>query len=270
MRKLVVVGSDERDRYVGEIAQRLGWEVSVWAMRKDTFADVTPASFPEGASLLGPISGVDADGYINAERGLVRIDRTILQKMAGGFLAAGIIAPPIRRLAEDLRVRVISYRECETFAWQNAVLTAEGAIQAAIGRSGYGLYRRPVGVLGYGRVGRALSRRLKSLGADVRVFDREPAHRSEARSEGITAYPIEPTSIGTIDLLFNTIPYPVITREWECLLMDVPIFELASAPGGVAPEVDRANLSLSLLPGIPGKIAPKRAAEIIWETVMGD
>ncbi len=261
MRRLVIVGDDPRDDYVAELAASTGWTVDLWT-------DATASSFPDGASLLGPLSGIDALGQMITRRGVIRLDPAILTKMAGGVCAAGLVAPSVRRLAESLGIHVVSYRDSEAFAWKNAVLTADGAIQVAIGASGYGIFQRPVGILGYGRVGRTLARRLALLGAQVSVWDREPMHRAEAESQGLPAYPLSPDRSVTIDMLFNTIPHPVITREWERQLMDVLIFDLASAPGGVAPEVDRAKLSLTVLAGIPGQVAPKRAAEIVWETVM--
>lgn len=268
MRRLVIVGSDSRDQQVAKIAEREGWTVQFASAVVTQGPGDLASSFPEGASLLGPVMGIDDDGRIQTEHGVLRLDDEVLEKMIGGVCAAGIVAPSVRRRAEGLGIRVVSYRESEAFSWQNAVLTAEGAIQATIGASGYGVYRRPIGILGYGRVGQALARRLSLLGAKVRVFDEELSHRAQAESEGISAYPIAPEAVGRIDLLFNTIPHPVITQEWERPLQDVLIFELASAPGGMAAEVDRAKLALAVLSGLPGKIAPMRAAEIIWETVM--
>ena len=188
MRKLVVVGCDPRDRYVAKIAERQGWKVWPAGEILDPGATVIGPSFPEGASLLGPVTGINGDGGITTEQGEIRLDHAVFQKMAGGFCAAGIVAPPIRRLAEDRGIHVVSYRESEFFAWQNAVLTAEGAIQATIGSSGYGLYRRPVGVLGYGRVGRALSQRLRLL------VDASTMAKATGRSPRFSAHRTPPAS----------------------------------------------------------------------------
>lgn len=265
MRNLVVIVGDARDRYVAEVAASQGWWVKTWSV-----GDVDPTDLFD-ASLFCPVTGIDAEGRMLLPDGELRIDASHIRRLSGqGFLAAGLVADPIVRIAKDFGIRVVSYRESEYFAWHNAVLTAEGALQAAISASGKGLLGRPIAVLGFGRVGRSLAHRLSLLGAEVHVLDQEASHRASASSQGLIAHAIDPIHLGSIDMLFNTIPYPVITRMWERLLMDVPIFELASAPGGVAPEVDRAKLSLHVLSGLPGKTAPIRAAEIAWESVMGD
>jgi dipicolinate synthase subunit A len=268
MRKLVVVPGDARDREVARIAEASGWLVTLW--ESGTHSASVDASQLEGAWLLAPISGIDAEGCMHAEAGLVTLPRRWYVSLAGGRIMAGLVDPAVRDQAEGHGIHVISYRESERFLWQNAVVTAEGAVAYAVRATGYGLFQRPVAVLGFGRVGRLLAQRLRALGAQVRVLDREADHRAQAQAEGLSALPLLPEGLGSIEILFNTIPYPVITREWERLLMDVCVFELASTPGGVAPEVDCAKLSLVRLPGLPGKIAPKRAAEIVWETVMAD
>ncbi len=269
MRKLVVAGVDARDRHLATMALNAGWAVWSWGVAVDGVAELTgPDSYPEGAFLLGPVAGIDDHGHIPTAHGCVRVDGDILRRIgAGGWLAAGHIPTPLATRARSLGIRTLSYLQSEELAWQNAVLTAEGAIREAIAASGYGLWARPMVVLGYGRVGSALSHRLRRLDARVRVLDADEVHRAQARSFGMEVYDIDPARAVGADMVFNTIPYPVITRDWERVLMDAVVFELASRPGGVAPEVDRSKVSVRPLPGIPGQVAPKRAAQIIWETV---
>jgi dipicolinate synthase subunit A len=273
MRKLVVVGADDRDRCLIDFARRSGWEVSTWGLSDAGTHELEAdgRDYPRSAWLIAPVSGIDDRGRIAAEHGMIELGETVLQAIApDGQVAAGQVAETFRRRAETLGIRVVSYRQSESFAWQNAVLTAEGAIQAAIGATGYGLSGRPMAVLGYGRVGRSLAIRLQRLGSRVRILDENPASRGEALSLNMEVSAISADAVDGVDIVFNTIPHPVITREWESMLMDRFVFELASAPGGAAPEGDRTKLALRILPGIPGKIAPRRAAEIIWQTIMAD
>ncbi len=269
MRKLVVAGGDARDRQVAILALKAGWAVWSWGFALDAMEELTaPDSYPEGAVLLGPVAGIDEDGHIATANGCLHVSCDILRRIgSGGWVAAGKLSAPMVACARSLGIQTLSYLQAEEFAWQNAVLTAEGAIGEAIGASGYGLYARPMVVLGYGRVGSVLSHRLRRLDAEVRVLDADAVHRAQARSFGMAVHDIDPACASGADLVFNTIPYPVITRDWERVLMDTVVFELASPPGGVAPEVDRSKVSVRPLPGIPGRVAPKRAAQIIWETV---
>ena len=74
---------------------------------------------------------------------------------------------------------------------------------------------------------------------------------------------------GKIDLIFNTVPAPILTTE---VLSDMKppcfIIDLASLPGGVAadtmlPDGCRVLHALSL----PGKVAPLSAARAVFDTV---
>lgn len=271
MRKLVVAGLDARDMHLAVLARQQGFQVWTWGMAVDGLPDVGEHGFPVGASLVGPVTGIDPQGAM-VTRQLVEavIDDAVLTTMdEAGFLAAGVVGESVRVKAAARGMRVVEYRDSEYFAWQNAVLTVEGALQPAISASGYGLFNRPIGVIGYGRVGRLLCQRLQCFGAILTVFDGDRRHRAQSMAQGFTTYSLFPPEFDHLDLLFNTIPFPVITPAWERLLTDTVVFELASHPGGVAPEVDRTRLSLRSLPGLPGLVAPRRAAEIIWETITG-
>ena len=74
---------------------------------------------------------------------------------------------------------------------------------------------------------------------------------------------------GSPDVLFNTIPSPILTRE---VLEKIPsgalIIELASAPGGVDPAAARVcRQKILRAPSLPGRVAPYTAGKILFETI---
>jgi dipicolinate synthase subunit A len=154
--------------------------------------------------------------------------------------------------------------------WLNAVPTAEGAIAAAIGKSGRTLFERPIGIIGLGRVGLVLADRLNRYGAVPIIFERSLDKRAMARALGLQSYALEDERRPFLDGVFNTAPAPVLGPEWFGLDGPEWVIDLASIPGGLVQELrgaqyiaDRYQQILSL----PGKGAPIRAAEIIWETL---
>ena len=175
---------------------------------------------------------------------------------------ADVIIPP----PWDRRAR---YARSETYLIANAALTAEAAA-ALIGRE------RPlpgarVLVLGWGRVGSLTARALQSAGASVTAAARRPESRAWAEAAGCAAADIEELGdiLGGFDVIVNTIPAPVITRELAARTGENALLvELASAPGGIDAEAVR-ELGRRYLPapGLPGKYAPARAAEIIKNAV---
>jgi len=167
-------------------------------------------------------------------------------------------------------IQAIQYRLKSTFMWLNAVPTAEGAMAAAIARSGRTVFGRPIGVMGFGRVGLVLADRLSRYGARVTIFDRAAEKRAMARALGLDALSLEPDPRPRLDGLFNTIPVPVLDASW--FSADGPrwIVDLASLPGGLWPECREQAMNsgrYEQILSIPGKVAPIRAAEIIWETL---
>ncbi len=113
-----------------------------------------------------------------------------------------------------LREREIAYFDAlydESFTLENANLTAIGALSYLLSE----LDRAPVdlsfGVIGYGRIGRALARILLFLGADVRVFSSKKEKRLELGALGIKCSEIEEDyfdfeQLSEIDVLVNTAP----------------------------------------------------------------
>ena len=76
--------------------------------------------------------------------------------------------------------------------------------------------------------------------------------------------------ISCLQIIFNTIPHLIMDRK-KLLRVDkrAVIIDLSSYPGGVDFNAARElNLKASLDLGLPGKVAPKTAAEIIIKVMM--
>ncbi len=270
MHSIVVAGGDTRDVWLCQMLQSRGHHVRTWGIRVPGVAAFT-LSDPAPTVLIGPMTGIGEDGWMQAADGRVRLTEEFLSRMPGGaLLAAGLIADGIAERCLKLGIQTIQYRLKSSFMWLNAVPTAEGAIAHAIGRSGQTLFGRPLGIIGFGRVGLVLADRLSRYGALPLVFERTAEKRAMARALGHRTLPLDADPRPPLDGLFNTAPAPVLTGDW--FGADGPdwVIDLASIPGGLTPELrgapfiaDRYEQILS----IPGKVAPIRAAEIIWETL---
>jgi dipicolinate synthase subunit A len=126
-------------------------------------------------------------------------------------------------------------------------------------------------VLGFGRTGITLARMLKGIGAKTYVAARKPSDLVRIEEQGYI--PVEfkklAQEISKADFIFNTAPALVLPREiLKLAKKTVYILDLASAPGGV--DFDAAKeleLTAVLAPGLPGKVAPKTAGEILARKV---
>lgn len=126
-------------------------------------------------------------------------------------------------------------------------------------------------VIGCGRIGALLARKLHALNARVTVSARAPRDFARIQAAGLSALDTRHLAghLGGFDLVFNTVPAPVLgASELGELRAGSLVIDLASLPGGIAPDAKlppacRVLHALSL----PGKVAPLSAARAIHDTV---
>ena len=129
--------------------------------------------------------------------------------------------------------RCIDYNTLDSYALLNAVPTAEGAIKIAIENTDFTIWKSKILIIGYGRVGKILADRLKSLDADVTVSARKPRDFALLDSLGfnyINTENIKDIYLG-YDIIFNTVDAQVLSDE---VLRNIPcnlLIDLSSKGG---------------------------------------
>src|SRR5690554_1014944 len=164
----------------------------------------------------------------------IKIDRDFFARLdPPSLLVTGSFPRLLRQTAETRGIKVLEYAERDEIALPNAIPTAEGAIQLAMEHTPFTIDGSTCLVLGYGRVARALVKRLLALGARVIVAARNPRQLEEAETAGALgkALSMLEEEIRKADIVFNTIPAPVLTAGiLEKAPSRVLIIDLASAP----------------------------------------
>ena len=148
----------------------------------------------------------------------------------------------------------IDYTENETFLKKNAYLTAEGAISLYYNEASETLLNKRVLILGYGRIGKYLSKMLKSLNCEVYVYARRNEIKEEIELDGCTYANLEDKNY---DIVFNTVPQKIVTDN---MFKNSYCIELAN---GFENKENVINGN-----GIPGKMFPKIASKIILDTIL--
>lgn len=190
----------------------------------------------------------------------------------GAVALGGRVSAPVQQAAQEAHVELIDYFLRPELACLNAVPTAEGCLYLLMQLRERTIWESPVLVLGYGRIGRAVARRLALLGARVTVAARSPEQRASARCGGCRAVPLDqlPRTLPGFDAVVNTIPAMVLSEaELACLPKGAVVVDLASRPGGTDFAAARrlgivAEHALSL----PAKCAPQTAGELVAQTVL--
>ncbi|MBR1585311.1 MAG: hypothetical protein IJ662_07225 [Clostridia bacterium] len=152
----------------------------------------------------------------------------------------------------------------ESYTLENAALTAEGALCAAMEKRPASLCAARCLIIGFGRIGQALQKLLLGIGAQVTVAARRQESRDQA---GPGSVPIEqiPSLLPTTDVIFNTVPHPLLSENaLRFVQPDALLIELASPPFGIdISAARRLGLNVHVESGVPGRYFPRSAAQAL-------
>ena len=238
-----------------------------------TFCQKLQDAVKQSEIIIGPIP-LSSDGInINTPFSNEKISiRELMHNINAKILIAGNILPEVYDLANDEYIEIIDIMKREELAVLNTIATAEGAIEIAIANTNKIIHGSQILILGFGRIGKVLARKLAGLSAKVTC-----AARKDEDLAWIRAYGHMETNINTLgqnlekyDIIINTVPHTILTEErlkyvkQDCLLID-----LASNPGGIDKKVAKErNLKLVWALALPGKVAPTTTAEFLKDTIF--
>lgn len=159
--------------------------------------------------------------------------------------------------------RVYDAGSDEWFLQRNAELTAECALGILLSSSGgRALGDMSFGIVGYGRIGKRLSRLLLFLGARVRVFTTREEVRLELCEYGLGAEMSSPDAeLYGLDVLINTAP-AVIFNENSAFPENMRVIDLAS--GKNFPWLD----GVESYPSVPAKMFPTSSGRTLALAAM--
>lgn len=227
-------------RYAAAYLQKHSWQI----------AD-TPDSTV--SHLLLPVPSLDAQGYIKGGASLP----SLLQRFSDQVTVIGgnIDTVPLPR------GQVIDLLKDNRYLAQNAAITAHCAIKVCLGSLERTLHGCPILVIGWGRIGKCLTRLLRGLDAQVAVAVRKESDYAMLAALGYDAVSIPQLSneANRFPVIFNTAPHPVLNTA-DCA-PDAVLIELASSPGLIGSGIIDAR-------GLPGKEAPRSSGELIGKTIL--
>lgn len=237
------------------------------------FTEKLSKAIPENVEIvIGPIPFSSNGKSINSPFSNEEISiRELLHQLNGKILIAGSITPDIYEMANDEYIEIIDIMKREELAVLNTISTAEGTIEIAISNTNKIIHGSKVLILGFGRIGKVLARKMAGLSATVTC-----AARKDEDLAWIRAYGHRATNINNIgenlseyDIIINTVPHLVLNQErMQYVKQDCLLIDLASNPGGIDKRVAKdRNLKLIWALALPGKVAPVTTAEFIKDTI---
>ena len=270
-----VVGGDPRQAALAALLADDGHSVHTYALERGEGMKCEPSM--DGADradcVVLPLPAAGPDGGLNAPLAAERhgLEDVLDALRPGQLVCAGMAGEGLGEMAGARRLLLRDYFAREELAVLNAIPTAEGAIQIAMEELPITLHDARVLVVGFGRLGRALAPRLRSLGARVWVSARRYEQRAAAESMGLGSEGVDrlPDWLCSYDLVFNTVPAPVLgVEELAALKEGALVIDLASRPGGVDMEAAAAlGVRVIWALSLPGKVAPVTSGRYIKDTV---
>ena len=222
--------------------------------------------------VIGPIPFSSNGVNINAPFSNKEISiRELMHNLNAKILIAGSITPDVYDMANDEYTEIIDIMKREELAVLNTISTAEGTIEIAISNTNKIIHGSNILILGFGRIGKVLARKLAGLSAKVTCAARKDEDLAWIKAYGHMATNINALSdnLSKYDIIVNTVPHMILTEEKmkyvkdDCLLID-----LASNPGGIDKKAAKnKNLKLIWALALPGKVAPVTTAEFIKDTI---
>lgn len=204
--------------------------------------------------LLLPVPSLDTDGSIKGGGDL----HALLNALPKNTTVIGGALPALPGH------RTIDLLKDPEYLARNAYTTAHCAIRLAMLQLPVTLRGCKVLIVGWGRIGKCLTRLLRALEADLTVAARKDTDRAMAHALGYSAVTLDELD-GQLDryrLIFNTVPSPVLSAAQladcrsNCLKID-----LASAQGLESSDTLWAR-------GLPGKDAPESSGILIAKSAI--
>lgn len=260
---ILFCGKDPRMKWAREFFRQSGHICRFYGEKGEN-------AIPEDCSaVILSLPSFTPDGKVNRS-GALSSKELFSPLKAGTKIFGGMFSDGIIRECLEYNLIACDYGGLEDFALLNALPTAEAAVEIALSRLERTLFGARALVIGYGRIGKLLSRRLLSFGADVTVFARRIEILTEAQLDGCTAINTEQGLKKSIshDICFNTVPAKIIGKASVENSSCEHFIELASLPGGFTEEAIKILGEKYLIArGLPGKYFPRTAGEIIYKTV---
>ena len=223
-------------------------------------AEIVISSIPftrDGITINMPLSGnkIKINEFMNLMK-----DKTLI---------AGTISNNIYEKYKD--VEIIDIMKNEKLAILNTIATAEGAIKEIIENTQVNVHGSKIMILGFGRVGKTLAKKLDGLSAKITVVSKEEEELAWAEVYGYTNMQLNKIEdvIKDYDVIVNTIPHIILQGDiLQKINKNTLLLDLASGEGGINKEKAQENkINLIKALGIPGKISPVTTAKILKETI---
>lgn len=274
---ILIIGGDKRYKYLYSELKNRGYNIFPFDISNiSECSDINKYFDSEGRLssfniIILPIPYSKNKRTVNSISNDLEIDYFLSLLNPGTVIYGGCFDEHFREKCHLQRLLIRDFLDSEIFSLYNSIATAEGTILEAIMHSPLNLHKSNALVLGYGKCGSTLAKKLVSLNCEVSVCARKIVQRAEAYDDGCEVFLFEnlKDKINRFDFIFNTIPAMVLTKDiLSCVNANATIIDIASYPGGTDFDFcKKTNLNAHLCLGLPGKYSPLTSAKVICNCI---
>ncbi len=275
-----VIGGDQRIVSLVELLASDDYTVFTYGLEKSDIKEnekivkckTLKETLEKSDKVIGPIP-------ISTEKDMIKMpfseEKITIEDLANSLdnhtFIVGNVNESIRNVLTSKNVEIIDILDIEKFTVLNIIPTVEGAIQVAMQETKRTLHGSNVLILGFGRIGKLLSKSLVGLGVNVSCEARKDTDLAWIKAYGYKPIHLKDlkNEIAKFDIIFNTIPTEILDAELLAKVKnDALIIELASKPGGInREEAKKRKINVVEALALPGKVAPLTVAEYIRDII---
>lgn len=216
---------------------------------------ITTTSLPHNdvTHLLLPVPSFDDSGHIRGGGSIEGLLRQFSESICviGGNLSHIALRP----------YKTIDLLQDPHYVTQNAAITAYCALKYIINALPVVIAQQTILIIGWGRIGKCLSKLLRDMNAHVTILARKETDRAMATALGYHVCDAD-VDLSHFRVLINTAPASIFNADQLCKCRsDCYKLDLASIQGIPGPGVLWAR-------GLPGKDAPESSGILIADTIM--
>ena len=276
LKKIIMCGGDVRSIYMADFFVKQGLEVKICAsneelIKKHSLKTAQPEDIKNTDAVVFGLPAVKSDMTVNCplSKDSISFESILKEADENTLIAGGRFLIEAKKIASEYKARLVDYSTDEVFQIENAFYTAEGAVESIIKNTVKSLGELKILITGYGRITKALSKIMSSLGSQITVYARNAEQRAWACMSGCTATDVL-NELDKYDVIVNTIPHELFfENDLMGMKKDAVIIDLSARPGYVSREIcDRLGVKLIFLPGLPAFSAPCSAGEAAARAII--
>lgn len=265
--KTLIIGGDERLISLENTLKENNFDT------KTLFLNSTNKDIPENINefdlIILPIPFL-RNNYLNAPFIEDKISFETILSLIKNFKGKiiGGLCKNSEEIFKNLNLNFENILKDEKFTLTNAIITAEGTIKKLIEENEKSLFESKVCITGYGRVSKALSRRLEPLCDELIVYNNPSINFTYAKIDNIKIKELSKfkNEAHKFNIIINTIPSLIINEEIiNSLKKETLILDLSSLPGGVDfGHAKNKNIKTIHYLGVPSKVSKLSSSNAIF------